>query len=177
MLQRQQSQLNAGVQELYCRIQDGRGWPGEPLEFKCHGQAPVHAILERLGLLEEKDVWDEIEDSEPEQQLPEGCQSSSDEIQRLPETPLSIPPAVSLSKECIDSPIAPLTNDLFPPIDVLQDTITTPQPFRNFLSVVGSTPLMFGGYAVPPHSFGPIAPVPPPAAGWMNGENDWVDIY
>lgn len=174
MLQRQQSQLNAGVQELYGRLLDGRGWPGKPLEVNCNGQALVHAILERLSLLDENDGWNEIEDSEPEQQMPEDYQSSLDKTPRFSETPLQPPPAVSLSKQCFDSPISPLINSLFSPIAAFPDTITDPQLLRNYMSV-DPKPLPSGGYPIPSQGFIPISPDPFRTAGWTNG-GDWNDF-
>jgi hypothetical protein len=51
MLEQQQSQLVAGLQELYRRIQNGQGWEGAPLNNSCHGMPLTHDILENLGAL------------------------------------------------------------------------------------------------------------------------------
>ncbi|KAL2441666.1 hypothetical protein ABEF95_015993 [Exophiala dermatitidis] len=51
MLESQQAQLVAGLQELYKRIQNGQGWPGSPLTETSHGMPLTHDILERLGVL------------------------------------------------------------------------------------------------------------------------------
>ncbi|KAI5287351.1 hypothetical protein KEM54_006050 [Ascosphaera aggregata] len=51
MLEQQQSQLVAGLQELYRRMREGKGWPGEPLQNLSNGHPLTHDILERLGAL------------------------------------------------------------------------------------------------------------------------------
>jgi hypothetical protein len=51
MLEQQQAQLVAGLRELYTRMQNGQGWPGQPLR-ETQGRHPLtHDILERLELL------------------------------------------------------------------------------------------------------------------------------
>jgi hypothetical protein len=51
MLEQQQSQLVAGLRELYTRMQKGQGWPGAPLREAQGGHPLTHDILERLDLL------------------------------------------------------------------------------------------------------------------------------
>lgn len=51
MLEQQQSQLVAGLRELYRKLQAGEGWPGAPLESVHDGHPLTHDILERLDLL------------------------------------------------------------------------------------------------------------------------------
>lgn len=51
MLEQQQSQLVAGLRELYRRLQDGENWPGKPLKNSNGGHPLTHDILERLDLL------------------------------------------------------------------------------------------------------------------------------
>lgn len=51
MLEQQQSQLVAGLRELYTRLQTGQGWPGQPLREAQSGHPLTHDILERLDLL------------------------------------------------------------------------------------------------------------------------------
>jgi len=51
MLEQQQSQLVAGLRELYRRLQAGETWPGLPLESSHEGHPLTHDILERLDLL------------------------------------------------------------------------------------------------------------------------------
>lgn len=51
MLEQQQSQLVAGLRELYTRLQTGQGWPGQPLREAQGGHPLTHDILERLDLL------------------------------------------------------------------------------------------------------------------------------
>lgn len=51
MLEQQQSQLVAGLRELYSRLQNGQGWPGQPLREAQSGHPLTHDILERLDLL------------------------------------------------------------------------------------------------------------------------------
>ena len=56
MLERQQSQLVAGLQELYRRNVEGEGWPGSPLKLEAGGSHPLtHDVLDRLGLLKNED--------------------------------------------------------------------------------------------------------------------------
>lgn len=51
MLEQQQTQLVAGLRELYSRLQKGEGWPGQPLRESSGGHPLTHDILERLDLL------------------------------------------------------------------------------------------------------------------------------
>ena len=51
MLEQQQAQLVAGLQELYRRTLDGQGWDGAPLKESSHGMPLTHDILDRLGAL------------------------------------------------------------------------------------------------------------------------------
>ncbi|KAF2175621.1 hypothetical protein K469DRAFT_723904 [Zopfia rhizophila CBS 207.26] len=51
MLEQQQAQLVAGLRELYSRLQNGQGWPGQPLREAQGGHPLTHDILERLDLL------------------------------------------------------------------------------------------------------------------------------
>lgn len=51
MLESQQTQLVAGLQELYRRLQNGEGWVGSPLKESTRGTPLTHDILERLGAL------------------------------------------------------------------------------------------------------------------------------
>ncbi|KAI5302072.1 hypothetical protein KEM56_001066 [Ascosphaera pollenicola] len=60
MLEQQQSQLVAGLQELYRRTREGQGWPGEPLQDMPNGHPLTHDILERLGALKPAKGSDEI---------------------------------------------------------------------------------------------------------------------
>lgn len=51
MLEQQQSQLVAGLRDMYRRLQAGESWPGKPLK-ESHGGFPLtHDILERLNVL------------------------------------------------------------------------------------------------------------------------------
>lgn len=51
MLEQQQTQLVAGLRELYSRLQRGESWPGQPLQETTGGHPLTHDILERLDLL------------------------------------------------------------------------------------------------------------------------------
>ncbi|KAF2100075.1 hypothetical protein NA57DRAFT_75579 [Rhizodiscina lignyota] len=51
MLEQQQSQLVAGLRELYRRLNAGESWPGAALPDASNGQPLTHDILERLDLL------------------------------------------------------------------------------------------------------------------------------
>ncbi|KAI4731669.1 hypothetical protein E4T49_00542 [Aureobasidium sp. EXF-10728] len=53
MLEQQQAQLVAGLQETYRRLVDANAWPGKPLS-EASGQPLTHDILARLDLLEPK---------------------------------------------------------------------------------------------------------------------------
>ncbi|KIW75101.1 hypothetical protein Z517_11872 [Fonsecaea pedrosoi CBS 271.37] len=63
MLESQQAQLVAGLQELYKRMQNGQGWTGAPLKESANGVPLTHDILERLGALKQdghsSDVFEE----------------------------------------------------------------------------------------------------------------------
>lgn len=51
MLEQQQAQLVAGLQELYRRLQKRNGWEGAPLQESSHGFPLTHDLLESLGAL------------------------------------------------------------------------------------------------------------------------------
>jgi len=51
MLEQQQSQLVAGVQELYRKLQTGEAWPGAALDAVHDGHPLTHDILKRLDLV------------------------------------------------------------------------------------------------------------------------------
>lgn len=53
MLEQQQAQLVAGLQESYRLLQSGSGWPGSPLKASSNGHPLTHDILERLGALKQ----------------------------------------------------------------------------------------------------------------------------
>ena len=53
MLEEQQAQLVAGLQELYRRLLHGHGWIGSPVEGTDEGTPLTHEILERLGALKQ----------------------------------------------------------------------------------------------------------------------------
>lgn len=53
MLESQQAQLVAGLQELYKRVQNGQGWTGAALKETSSGSPLTHDILERLGALKQ----------------------------------------------------------------------------------------------------------------------------
>lgn len=53
MLENQQAQLVAGLQELYRRLQNGQGWTGTPLKESASGSPLTHDILESLGALKQ----------------------------------------------------------------------------------------------------------------------------
>ncbi|KIW15054.1 hypothetical protein PV08_07841 [Exophiala spinifera] len=53
MLESQQAQLVAGLQELYKRVQNGQGWTGPALKETSNGTPLTHDILERLGALKQ----------------------------------------------------------------------------------------------------------------------------
>jgi hypothetical protein len=51
MLEQQQSQLVAGVREMYKKLLSGETWPGSPLQDGQEGYPLTHDILERLDVL------------------------------------------------------------------------------------------------------------------------------
>lgn len=51
MLEQQQAQVVDGLQELYTRLKNRQGWPGQPLREAQGGHPLTHDILERLDLL------------------------------------------------------------------------------------------------------------------------------
>jgi len=51
MLEQQQSKLKSGICELYSQLQNGQGWPGQPLKCAVGGRPLIHDILERLDSL------------------------------------------------------------------------------------------------------------------------------
>lgn len=51
MLERQQSQLIAGIQSLYQKMKNGDSWTGPPLDHDAYGQPLTHKILQGLGVL------------------------------------------------------------------------------------------------------------------------------
>ncbi|KAL1642749.1 Fluconazole resistance protein 1 [Diplodia intermedia] len=61
MLEQQQSQLVAGLRELYRRLNAGEGWPGAPLAEQQGGHPLTHDILERLDLLQSKEGSSQFE--------------------------------------------------------------------------------------------------------------------
>jgi hypothetical protein len=54
MLEQQQAQLVAGLQESYRLMQAGNCWPGSPLKPSSNGHPLTHDILERLGALNQE---------------------------------------------------------------------------------------------------------------------------
>lgn len=54
MLEQQQAQLVAGLQESYRLMLSGTGWPGSPLKSSSNGHPLTHDILERLGTLKQE---------------------------------------------------------------------------------------------------------------------------
>ncbi len=62
MIDRQNKQLVAGIQELYRRMQSKGGGIGPQLDN--HGMPGTHQILEALGVLYTNEKWDETEGPE-----------------------------------------------------------------------------------------------------------------
>ena len=62
MLERQHSQLIAGLQELYRRTQTGQSWTLPQLELVNHNQPLTHKILESLGVLRAEE-WEDDQDT------------------------------------------------------------------------------------------------------------------
>lgn len=97
MLERQHTQLIAGVQELYKRLQTGEGWPGERLENANHNQPLTHKILERLQVLQSNE-WDDMDDPHAKWQSFE--QPSEDGVlyassSTTPASQTTFPPSIS----------------------------------------------------------------------------------
>lgn len=70
MLERQQAQLIAGIQAFYSMVQKGERLPPKPSEINRLGQPLVHQILQRLGVLDVDDPWDEVESEESKSESP-----------------------------------------------------------------------------------------------------------
>ena len=66
MLEQQQVQLIAGIQELYRRILQGQEWPCLVLGTEKQSQLSTHQLLQKLGIL--SDVWNEQEKLVPSRQ-------------------------------------------------------------------------------------------------------------
>ena len=64
MLERQHSELIAGLQELYRRIQAGEPFPSPRLEPAYNGQPLTHKILEALGVLPSEE-WEDNDKTVP----------------------------------------------------------------------------------------------------------------
>ncbi|KAK0513190.1 hypothetical protein JMJ35_004176 [Cladonia borealis] len=65
MLERQHTELIAGLQELYRRIQAREPFPSHPLEPAYNGQPLTHKILEALGVLPSDEEWEDGDKSVP----------------------------------------------------------------------------------------------------------------
>ncbi len=65
MLERQHTELIAGLHELYRRIQAGERFPSPPLEPAYNGQPLTHKILEALGVLPSDEDWEDGEKAVP----------------------------------------------------------------------------------------------------------------
>ena len=89
-LERQQSQLVAGIQELYRRVVDNEQWPHFSADDNLGINPPTHRILERLGVLTEN--WDEADHDIGN--LNTTHQSSFDDgvLDALPHSPQVSPP-------------------------------------------------------------------------------------
>jgi len=62
MLESQQAQLVAGLQELYRRAKNGQGWTGPSLKETSHGTFLTHDILEALGALNQEGCSETFEE-------------------------------------------------------------------------------------------------------------------
>ena len=60
MLERQQIQLVAGLQDMYRRLQKGERWPGAPLTEEANGHPLTHNILESLNVLHDPEDGNEV---------------------------------------------------------------------------------------------------------------------
>ncbi|KAI9834241.1 MAG: hypothetical protein M1819_003079 [Sarea resinae] len=68
MLERQQAQLVAGLQEFYLRAQTGQSWVGGPLQEADNGRPLTHEILKRLGALTQDNSEDDMDTFEEDLQ-------------------------------------------------------------------------------------------------------------
>lgn len=78
MLERQQSQLIAGIQSVYQMMKNGESWPGPPLDHDAYGQPLTHKMLEGLGILG-SDHWEDLAAISPCLKVP-GSPSLKDEV-------------------------------------------------------------------------------------------------
>ncbi|KAL8899885.1 MAG: hypothetical protein Q9207_005972 [Kuettlingeria erythrocarpa] len=77
MLERQQAQLIAGIQKFHSMTQKGDPLPTDPLESNGRGQPLVHQILQRLGVLQASDPWDEVDAEEAGSESPPSTELDS----------------------------------------------------------------------------------------------------
>jgi hypothetical protein len=76
MLEQQHAWLVNGLQELYRRANEGKGWPGEPLKTEPNGHPLTHNLLTQLGVLDHTKGEKFVENMEAMQQEPSrqnGC--------------------------------------------------------------------------------------------------------
>jgi hypothetical protein len=118
MLEQQQVWLVSGLQELYRRTTDGKGWPDKLLRCEPSGHPLTHDILARLGILDEKkdeqfeenmSMMQQRGDREPYMQWQDSSNNSSGGVY-LPIT-LSVFPDVISQGNCQQPPI-PQTSSL-----------------------------------------------------------------
>lgn len=98
MLEHQQTQLIAGVRELYRRMVKKEPWPEHPLETSPDGQPLTHRILEALDILK-PDEWDDASPS---------TTATSDFLPVLPDSPPTTPAFQSMPVEpdCVNQGIS-----------------------------------------------------------------------
>ncbi|KAL8759338.1 MAG: hypothetical protein Q9184_003652 [Pyrenodesmia sp. 2 TL-2023] len=95
MLERQQAQLIAGVQKFHSIAQKGESLATEPLESNGRGQPLVHQILQRLGVLQASDPWDEVDAEEA------GCESPSPELDSAVRTNFKLEQQISWPSDTV----------------------------------------------------------------------------
>lgn len=86
-LERQQSQLVAGLRGLYRCLQNRQGWPGQPLEEVEGGHPLTHDILERLDLLHPSSSTSSI------------CEDSVENLKRMQQKLLGIEMSLVRSRD------------------------------------------------------------------------------
>ena len=109
MLEQQQSQLVAGLQETYRRLMDGNLWPGAALS-ESEGHPLTHDILARLNIVSSKADADDMfeEDCEKLQQrlVSQGAPYMARRGSISSESDHSQTQSHKRSRSCLDTPIA-----------------------------------------------------------------------
>ncbi|KAK5082090.1 Fluconazole resistance protein 1 [Lithohypha guttulata] len=118
MLESQQAQLVAGIQELYRRLQVGEGWEGPRLKETAGGTPLTHEILDHLGALKH----DNQHSSTTFEDSPETLQSK-----------LSVTTSASVRREMsFDTSSSSISSPMFEPVQHNTTHFTNPWTHNHF---------------------------------------------